>query len=524
MGENLLQRMEATPKPQGPAWLEPMRRYVPLTIWIIVVMTILMIPAKIISYGYLPEDDALRHAAKAVSGKPWQDILVIGSAFRDQNFVWHDFLRQIHLWSHCGTDGLVVVEVVLLFALLGGSVLPWLKRPETWLITLILIAGGTNLIPRWMLGRPFLLTETGLMTILWGWQTSGSSPPGWKTATWIAAVIAICTLVHGVWYLWALPLVAFVLAGQFRWGFIYAVGWVAGVFGGALFTGHPIDSIDYAVSIALRTMGKHAIERTMSLELRPFNGDVFALIVFGGLLILRRLEEFKPRPLTSSPVFWMACVCWILGFKATRFWMDWGWPALMVLLTSDLQLLLASRLAVDSFRRLALAGSLALVAFLAFTSDVGSRWTANLTRQYLTPDNPDLKGWLPDKGGIFYAGEMRLFFQTFYKNPDADWRYMVGFEPALMPDEDYETYLNIYWNYGDAKSFLPWVKKMTPADRLVLRGGRGNTPKIPQLEWNYGVSGIWVGRLPGHQRPDDAPATIPATATMDSLTNSVGGK
>ena len=114
---------------------------------------------------------------------------------------------------------------------------------------------------------------------------------------------------------------------------------------------------------------------------------------------------------------------------------------------------------------------------------------------------------------------MTLFYQTFYKNPHGDWRYILGFEPTLMPAEDFDTYHKILWNYGDAKAYAPWLLKMKPADRLVIRGGRGSPPALPQLEWNYGVSGLWVGRLPG-QRPAGAPATIPATATMASLTNS----
>src|ERR1041385_3086953 len=56
-------------------------RYVPLAVWLVVLFTCLLIPLKIISYGYLPKDDALRHAAKAVSGTPWQEILVMRSDF-----------------------------------------------------------------------------------------------------------------------------------------------------------------------------------------------------------------------------------------------------------------------------------------------------------------------------------------------------------------------------------------------------------------------------------------------------------
>src|ERR1039458_5561160 len=117
--------------------LDAVRRYVPLAVWAIVILVVLAIPLKIIGYGYLPADDALRHAAKAVSGKPWPDILVMGPAFKiDHNFGWHFLLRQIFLWSKCSTEGLVLFSVVALFTLVSWSALPWLKRPEAWLIAL----------------------------------------------------------------------------------------------------------------------------------------------------------------------------------------------------------------------------------------------------------------------------------------------------------------------------------------------------------------------------------------------------
>ena len=42
-----------------------------------VITALCLIPLRIISYGYMPSDDALRHVAKVVSGRPWQDILVM---------------------------------------------------------------------------------------------------------------------------------------------------------------------------------------------------------------------------------------------------------------------------------------------------------------------------------------------------------------------------------------------------------------------------------------------------------------
>ena len=91
-----------------------------------------------------------------------------------------------------------------------------------------------------------------------------------------------------------------------------------------------------------------------------------------------------------------------------------------------------------------------------------------------------------------------------------------------MPDEDFEVFHKIMWNNGDAKAYEPWVKKMRPQDRLVIRGGRGSLPSSSQLEWEYGVSGIWIGRLPRtNTPPDDLPPTIPATPPRDTSTNSV---
>jgi hypothetical protein len=496
--------------------LDALRRYVPLAVWAVVILVILAIPLKIIGYGYLPSDDALRHAAKAVSGKPWPEILVVGSAFQiDHNFGWHFLLRQIYLRSHCDTEGLVLFSVVAMFALVGWSVLPWLKRPEAWLIALTAAVIASDVPLRFLIGRPFILTIAGLMTILFAWQARSDSPPKWWTAVWMSAVIAACTFVHGVWYLWALPVAAFFLAGQFRWGWMLVVGWLAGTFLGALLTGHPFESPYQAVVMASRAFGLHSTQRTLVTEFQPSSGEVLALIIMGGLLILRQLAGLKARPLTANPAFWLACISWVLSFKAWRFTEDWGWPALMVLVTCDMQLVLQARLPADSFKRLALAGGLAVMTFLAITNDRGSRWTNNLTQQYLTQDNPDLNGWLPDQGGILYSSDMTIFYQTFFKNPKADWRYILGYEPGFMPDEDFKVYHSIMWNSGDAKAYKPWADKMRPQDRLVIRGGRGSPPNLPQLEWEYGVSGIWIGRTPRPGAPPPAP-TIPAKTPLET--------
>jgi hypothetical protein len=500
-----------------------LRRYVPLAVWGIVILVIFVIPLKIISYGYLPPDDALRHAAKAVSGKPWPEILVTGPGFLiDHNFGWHLLLRQIYLRSGCGVEGLALLSVVALFTLAGWAVLPWLKRPEAWLVALTAAVLVSDVPLRFLIGRPFLMTITGLLTILFFWQVHGASPPRWRTVWWTVPLIALCTFMHGVWYLWALPVAAFFLAGQFRWGAALAAGWLAGAVLGAALTGHPLASLYQALDMACRAFVLHTTPRTMVTEFQPSSGEVFAPMILGGLLVLRRLANLPARPLTANPAFWLFWLAWVLSFKAWRFSEDWGWPALMVLIACDVQLLLQARVAADSFNRLALTAGLAAMTYLAITANAGGRWTSNLTQRYLTQDNRELKGWLPDKGGILYSADMGVFYQTFFKNPDADWRYILGYEPALMPVEDFKVYHSILWNFGAAAAYKPWVDKMRPPDRLVLRGGPDGLPVSTQLEWEYAAGSFWIGRTPRVPPAGTRPPTIPAApATRGVSTNTV---
>jgi hypothetical protein len=503
-------------------FLEPLRRYVPLAVWVIAILTLLLIPLKIIGYGYIPPDDALRAAGKAVSGKTWQEVLVLDPVYQiDHEFGWSLLLSKIHAATNADAETIVIISVVSLFVLAGLAVLPWLRYPEAWLATLALSMVTAMMPFRFLLGRPYIISIAALLSLLLLWRRFGSAPPKAWMAAAVTALITASVYFHGTWYLWVLPVAAFFLAGQFRWGLTVAGGWVAGVFLGSLLTGHLIDYPMQAVNVVLLATGKHLTQRTLATELQPEGGDVNTLFALGGLLLLRRLAALNAPPFLRDPVFWLVCLGWTLAFKVGRFWGDWGWPALMILVVGDLQLLLAARVAADSLQRLALACGLALITFLSITSDVGNRWTYNLTQQYLTADNPDLAGWLPEKGGVLYSTDMTIFYQTFYKNPHGDWRYILGFEATLMPREDFEVYHKVLWNYGDSKAYTPWLLKMKPADRLVIRAGRGSPPNIPQLEWNYGVSGIWIGRLPVH-RQGDAPATVPATETVESLTNAPG--
>ncbi len=486
---------------------ERFRRYVPLAVWVIVALVILAIPLKIIGYGYLPGDDALRHCAKAVSGKPWTDILVFGKTFKiDQSIGWHGILGAVHHATNWDAEGLVVFSVVALFLLVNAAPLRWLQRPEAWLVALLAAMIVSDLPQRMLLGRPFNVTIAVLMIIL---LATRKNKPELKYFLSFAGLIAACTFIHGVWYLWLLPVAAFVFAGEFRWARLVAGAWLAGTVLSALLTGHPVDYLAHALMMAVNGVGQHTTNSTQVVELQPFAGDILAVLIVGALVALRWLVKPDAVPFARNPAFWLVCGCWILGFRVSRFWEDWGWPALMVLIVTEVEFLLLARFAFDSSRRLLVTVILALATFLAVTSDLNGRYTKNLTWQFLSvAEHPELEGWMPEPDGVLYSVDMGIFYQTFYKNPTADWRYILGYEPALMPAEDFAIFHGILWNNGDAKAYAPWVDKMKPADRLVIRGNGNEHPNLPKLEWNYGVSGIWIGRTP-RPAPTNAPSAPP---------------
>jgi hypothetical protein len=472
-------------------------RYVPLLVLAASLFVVLLLPLRIIAFGFLPPDDALADSAKSMTGKPWPEILVLKSDYAIDNHIgWHTFLRQAYLWTKCNDETIVLFSVAGLFALVGWSGFPWLKRPEAWLITLILALGiQAPFMRRFMLGRPFMLTMLALFTILFLGHARSAAPPDKRSCVAMTGLIAMAVLLQGVWYFWALPVAAFLLARQYRWAIALAACWLAGSVLGAIFTGHPVVYLVEALRQALSVIG-NANQTALNTELRSTVGNWFPLLLLGGLMILRELARIPTPPLSAQPAFWLACLAWMLGFKAERFWDDWGLPALMVLIALDLDLLLENRLPSDSVKRLGLVCGLAATLFLSTTNDANSRWSAGAGDAYLTENDPNLKGWLPEAGGIFYTTDMEFFYHTFFRNPRAPWRYTAGFEPAFMPADDLATYRQILANGDDPDSYRPWIEKMKPADRLVLSASSNPSAFLPQLEWKRVLGTLWLGRLP----------------------------
>jgi hypothetical protein len=267
-------------------------------------------------------------------------------------------------------------------------------------------------------------------------------------------------------------------------------------------TGHPWLFLDQCVRHLLAALGGPALTRQLVSELQPSNaGSTFLLALIAMLFWRARSQDWKARDLLE-PVFMMGVLGWVLGLKVGRFWCDWGMPAFLIWLALELEKQLQNLMPFDSWRRLSVTVALALAVFFGIGSDRDGRWTGNLTKQYLAQKDPALKGWLPESGGIIYSVDMTVFNDLFFKNPTAPWRYVLGFESALMLPEDLAAARSVTWNYGDLRGYDPWVKKMRPQDRLIITEGWLPTSgltrgaNIPELEWHRTANAWWIGRLP----------------------------
>jgi hypothetical protein len=480
----------------------PIERYVPLIAWAGVLLVLLFIGLKIVAYGYLPGGDLRRHVAKPFTDKAYTNIVVMNADYKvDHSPGWEWLLTALHRQAGWGKDALVSFSVVGLLLCFFCAPLPWLRRPEAWLMALLtlFLARPSLLGNRLSQGRPFILTEAVLIALLFAWARPNTDRPSKLKIVLSCVGIALTVWMHGAWYLWVVPLAAFFLAGAWRSGLWLTACWGAGTFLGAVLSGHPLGLLTTAlgnvVSIFYR---EHPPQWMLVGELAPDRGDIgligaIALIFLASLLPGRRSAS-AASGIWLRPVVFLMAICWVLGFKVDRFWADWGIPAALVWMTLHFQTFLEEFQTSAAVKRLAAVALVAAPLYMAATNDTDRRYTANLSQPFLSAEDPDLKGWFPDHNGIFYSVQMDLFYDTFYTNPRGDWRYILGFEPALMPDEDLKIMRNIVWNKEAYDSYEPWVQKMRPEDRLAIYSN--NRPAIPQLEWIDADQYIWIGRLP----------------------------
>ena len=465
---------------------------IPLAVWVLAVLVGILIPLKILSLGYIPIDDAKCHVAKAISDKAWPEILVMDERFaEDEHPGWHIMLGALHRYLNCDADTLIFFSIAGPFAVFWLIMLRGRRRPEAVLLALM---AGSLLSPpsftRLLNGRPLIVMMVVYLVLVQMWMRKEKMPP-WKIGLSVL-LIGFSVWVHGSWYLFGFMVAGFALANEWRKAWMLGACWLAGVLFGAILTGHPFGYLQETTVHLFNCFSGNLSDRMLVTELRAQYTDFFFVIIL--LALLWRVARGDWQSLKVwTPLLVLAVLGWVLGFKVWRFWNDWGFPAAMLWLAKELEEVLQANWESKSWKTLGLAVLAAAGVYFSSTGDINSRWSSNLTNECVTSETPGIAGWLPDKDGIVYLSDMQLFFSMFYKNPKADWRYALGFEPGVMTPENYEIYRKIQWK-GSAKFLDLWAAKMRPEDRMILL--QDSQPPLPRLEWHYATDITWIGRLP----------------------------
>ena len=470
-------------------------RYIPLACWVLVLLTFAFIPLRIIGYGTVPPGDARYYIGSAVGGKSCTDVIVMRPEYKmDPSPGWVWLLRFLHVHAGLSQDGLVSFAI---FTLLSGLFLPpliFLRRPEAWMAALLAqLLALPDLMGRFIQARPFEITEGVLLVLLFAWSRPGLKRPGGRMFLLSCAGFALSTWMHGTWYLWELLPAAFIMAGEWRKAGWLMVCWAVGAFVGGLLTGHPIDFLAQQLMVARNAAGERVPSWMLVGEFNPSTGEFATLVLVAVVFLWRKHQRADPARLYCRPVLWLAAIGWTLGFWADRFWADWGLPAVLVWLAIQFDDAAEQAVNAGSLRRLLLTAVVALPLALHATNDLDSRYTKSLRESFLDTKAPELKGWFPGPGGIFYCAEQGFFYNTFYKNPTGDWRYVLGFGTSTMTRENLEVLHNIFLCRGVPKAYEPWLRKMRPQDRLVIYSS--GPPDFPELEWHEASANIWLGRL-----------------------------
>jgi hypothetical protein len=476
---------------------------------LLVLAAAIVIPFRILGHGFLPLDDALRHAGKVVSGKDWSQLMVVRPDMPiDSHPGWHAFLGVVHAMTGWDTHGLVVFSVVALFALTCVPGIMLLRRPEAWMLSLIVFAvAESRLFARLLMGRPFLVTLAAYLAVVLLLPKLESEKPPREVLGAIVGVIALAVWMHPVWYLWSLPVAACVLARSWRGARRLAAATAIGIFLGCCLTGHPIDFLFQSFEHGALTVDLDAPAASLTQELRPQTGSISFLLVLFAVLATSALRGRFSRAIFDTPVFWLVSIGWVLGWVSLRFWSEFGLPAALVLIALQLEDVIAEHWPEGAWSSLWPVVAVCVAGVVVWSANVEGRWRNHAGRfDILFSPQAREMGALPDAGGILYSDQMEPFFQGIYRMPDAPWRYMVGFEPALMPPDDREIYQKILDAHPHRPPgyYEPWISRMRPEDRMILEtAGPGSSPQLPGLEWNFMPPTFWIGRVPP---PGPAPA------------------
>jgi hypothetical protein len=471
------------------------------------------------SYGYLPWDDALRHAAHAVDGRDWSSVMVLNADFKpgmDTHPGWHRLLRLIHTLFDADTSGLVIFSVVAAFVFFTWGGVFASGAPLAWLISCaVIMSAETGLFQRFTLGRPMFFSMTSLMVMLFVWERK-------KPLKWLAemsvctAMLTLSICMHPtISYLWLIVGFALLVCGRWREMLRLGGSLVAAILLAAALLQDwynivilPLDILGYSV------LQDPLVGTNLVGELQPSGGPLTGLVIMALIITIRCTRgDRKLRDELLRVDVCLVLIAWVLALKIGRFWSEWGLPAMAVWLCLQIKELLKIDLhGLQRVRDTACVTLLSASAFyLGMTTDIGGRYTATLKNVLLTKPVEDFSKYLPEDGGVIYTADMSVFFRLYFRMPHAKFRYITGFEAGFMPPEDLKVMRAVQFNNGLFDAYKPWLEKMTSKDRIIV--GNATKPEWEYMEFQP-FYGAWIGKRIDAKKSGDNKAS---SSTVESI-------
>jgi len=464
---------------------------------------IFLVVGWLFHWGYLPPDDALRHAAYAVSDHTWNEILVLRSSMdtpaMDSHPGWHKTLRFLHGFGF-SKERLVLFPTLLFSLTLLLLPLVFLRAPWVWALTLVVLSSAQpNAFLRVFNGRPYWVTALTMGMMLGGWQLLPSQSEK-RRLLYVGVFLgtAAAVYVHSTWYLLSMPLLVCFSKSRFREWCQFSMVVCLGILAGAALTGDGLHYLAFQLEHLYRALGSLRPGDYVVGEFRPLSWLNSLMGILGILAVLVYWKR-KPEARLNTPFLRMAVLGWLLSVLNGRFWYDWGFVAAAIALAQVIQQLFDDVWPIPSWirRSAVVVGCVALIPLLT-RSPWGRTWTdwsAEDHEAALHRAQESSISWMPEDHGIVYATSMRVFFYWFYAFPEQSWKYAPGYEPGLLPDDDLRVFRQ--WNASREDSLLfAWTSKLRLQDRLVVWGEPEDPPPALPLEWQLIPPTYWVGRIP----------------------------
>ncbi len=456
----------------------------------------LLVPLRIISYGYLPPDDALRHSAHAVDGRDWGEVILLNPEFRpnmDSHAGWDHFLRFVHLRTGWAPSALVDFSVIMAFLSFTLAGLIGSGNPPAWLLACALMSViEPALFHRLSLGRPvfFSMAALAVMLLLW---TRARPARWWVEGAVGFSVFTIDVVMHPTtWYVWLLAVLPLVACRRWRALLVMAGAMAAAIAAATLFNGWYNTLLVPFLVLKLALFQAHVVGTNLVSELQPSGGAYSSLIVVALILIAQRLRGANIRAEIFQVDFCLMLFAWMLGLYVLRFWTDWGLPAMAVWLSRQIRdgLELKPSGLSRHWETVALVGVAAGIFYFGVTANTDGRYTQALKSVLLMTPVERFASELPEDGGVFYSADMGAFYAVYFRLPHAKFRFSTAFEPGFMPPEDLKVLRAIQSN-GGVRAYGPWFEKMTGRDRVFLNAPV--KPEWPGMEFKE-FYGAWMGR------------------------------